>query len=373
MRKYILLGIVGMGLVSCAPEKQGLDKLLADRDSVMAAQAETAKELAKLDKQIAELSGETINKSVVSSGSLSTMDFEHYFTIHGVVETDQNANIFPDAAAKIVSINVKEGAYVIKGQVIASLHQDVMSSSIAELETQLKLAKDAYDKQKRLWDKKIGSEMQFLQAETNYNALMQKLETLKSQKDNFNIIAPFDGYVDEIFAKKGEMAAPQMPFCRMVNLSKMFIEADVSEDYLATVKKGTKVVVEFPSIEKVMVSKVSRVGNFINPNNRTFQIRLELSNTKGLLKPNMLADLKIRDYMKKEALVIAPSLIQQDRKNQEFVYVVDGDKVTRMDITSGMTYGNNTEILAGLTGSEEIIEKGARNVQPGDLIIVKNN
>lgn len=375
MKKYIGLALVSLGFIACGPQAQegSLEDLKAQKTTLQTQQKELAAQISALDAQIATMGGGEVSKAVVTSAKMSTMDFEHYFTIHGVVETDQNAQVFPDAAAKITAILVKEGQRVTKGQVIATLHDDMMSSTIKEIETQIALAKDAFEKQERLWNKKIGSEMQFLQAKTNYEALAQKLETVKSQGDLYKIVSPFDGIVDEIFPKVGEMAAPQMPFARVVNLNKMFIEADVSEEYINTVKPGSKVVIEFPSTGDVKVSKVARVGNYINPNNRTFKIRVELPNQKGTLKPNLLADLKIRDYSSKGALVIAPSLIQQDRQNQEFVYVVDGDKVKRVDVKSGMTYNKNTEILEGLTGSEEYIVKGARSVQPGDLIEVKNS
>lgn len=375
MKKYIGIVLVGLSLVACNPEteNESVEALIAKRDSLKEKQVEIAESLVNLENELSKLQGKEVSKTVVTSSKVSQMTFEHYFTIHGVVETDKNAKVYPDAAGKITKLLVKEGDRVKKGQVIAELYADVMESSIEEVRTQFKLAKDAYEKQKRLWDQQIGSEMQFLQAETNYKALAQKLETLGGKRDMYKVVAPFDGILDELFPKVGEMAAPQMPFCRVINLKSMFVEADVSEDYINSVKRGSKVVIEFGSTGDVMVSRVSRVGNYINPNNRTFKIRIELSNQDGKLKPNLLADLKIMDYSKKEAIVLPPSIIQQDRNNQEYVYILVDNKVNRLNVTTGMTYGNNTIVLSGLTGSEEYIVKGARSVQEGDEVVVKNS
>lgn len=349
MKKYIGLGLAAVIIMACGSQKE--NKVI--------------------DNDISN------TLQVVTSTTIEQMDFEHYFDVHGLVEVENNALVFPMAGGRIIDIKVSEGARVSKGQVIAILDADVLTASMDEVKTQLVLAKDAFEKQSRLWKKQIGSEMQFLQAKTNYEGLNKKMETLSKQKDQFVIRAPFNGVVDEIFPKVGEMAAPQLQFCRVIDLSEIYIKADVSEDYVATVKAGTKVKVRFPSLNESFEATIARVGNYINKGNRTFKVRINMPNSKGFFKPNMLADLSIRDYAKSDADVIATRLVQQDRTGQEFIYgLSEENEVVRMNIQTGMSQDKKTIILSGLdtfktTDSITIIDKGAKSVQAGQRVEVK--
>ena len=351
MRKHIGLGLIASLMVACAPQEEVKDAAVSATEG----------------KGLQEVTITTVEE----------MNFEHYFNVHGTVEVEKNALVFPQAGGRIIDIKVTEGAKVSKGQVIATIDADVLSASMDEIATQLGLAKNAFEKQDRLWKKQIGSEMQFLQAKTNYEGLQKKMETLKKQKDQFVLRAPFAGVVDEIFPKVGEMAAPQMQFCRVINLNEVYIKADVSEDYIATVKAGTKVKVNFPSLNESFDARVARVGNFINKGNRTFKIRVNMANKKGMFKPNMLADVSVRDYYKEHADVVAARLIHQDRTGQEFIYGLTSDKkVTRINVQSGMSQNNKTIIIKGLepekkAGPIVIIDKGAKSVQAGQSVEVK--
>ncbi len=194
--------------------------------------------MADLDAQIALMDTSTKARlPLVTISGIEIKGFEHYFMVQGAVEADKNALVYPEAMGEIVAINVSEGQKVNKGDVILRLDAKMIKSQIKEVETNYAFVKEMFEKQEKLWNQKIGSEMQYLEAKTNKEGLEQKLKTLKAQLDLYVVRAPFSGTVDEIVPKIGESAAPQMPVARVVNLNDVYIKSDVSENYLASVKK----------------------------------------------------------------------------------------------------------------------------------------
>jgi RND family efflux transporter MFP subunit len=248
-----------------------------------------------------------------------------------------------------------------------------LESSKVELQTQLDLATTTFERQKRLWDQNIGSEIQYLQAKAKKEGLENSLESLKSQAKKLKITAPFSGTVDEVFAKTGGLANPIFPALRLVNLDQIHIESEVTETYLKYIKKGTEVELYFPSIDKKINTKVDQVGNYINPNNRSFKVRMNVNNTDGTLKANLLADVKISDF-KEIGIVIASNLIQKDRMNKTFVYtLVKEDKFFRVKksyILEKMSYENKSFISEGLEADTLIIDKGSRLVKVDETVIL---
>ncbi|MBT6438689.1 MAG: efflux RND transporter periplasmic adaptor subunit, partial [Flavobacteriales bacterium] len=269
---------------------------------------------------------------------------------------------------------VQEGQAVNKGDVIMELDAKLVRSQIKELETSYAFVKDMYEKQEKLWNQKIGSEVQYLEAKNNKERMEQSMKTLKAQLDLYIVRAPFAGTVDEIVPKVGEAAAPQMPVARVVNLNQVYIKSDVSENYISSVKKGTTANVYFSSLDKSFVTSVNRSGDYINANNRTFKVRFDIDNGSGELIPNMLADISILDYALDSAVVIPTKIIQEDRQSNEYVYVMSksgGEStVKKVVINTGMSYNGETVILKGLSGDEMYIDQGARSVQDGDIVEV---
>eukprot|EP00746_Dinoflagellata_sp_MGD_P086136 gnl/MRDRNA2_/MRDRNA2_34071_c0_seq1.p3 gnl/MRDRNA2_/MRDRNA2_34071_c0~~gnl/MRDRNA2_/MRDRNA2_34071_c0_seq1.p3 ORF type:complete len:377 (+),score=37.04 gnl/MRDRNA2_/MRDRNA2_34071_c0_seq1:1989-3119(+) len=363
----ILLAACGAGTA----EKQGeLDLLKAKKDSLRGIYDDLAKQIAEIDSKIAELDTSNNNIPLVTTLKVTTKPFAHYFEVQGAIEADQNAQVFAETPGEIVAINVKEGQQVSKGDIIMQLDAKVLRSSLAELETAYELVKDAYERQERLWNQKIGSEMQYLKAKNDKESMEKKITSIKAQLDMYNIRAPFSGIVDEIIPKVGEAASPGFPVARIVNLDKVYIKSDVSENYLGVVKSGTKATVNFPSIGKQIETKVTRVGNFINPNNRTFKARIDLENTGGELKPNQLADISYMDFQADSTIVIPTRIIQQDRQNNEYVYVLKDTSVEKVMIKSGLTYRGEAMITEGLKPGMILLDKGARSVQHGDVVEV---
>ena len=380
MKKIIITVLAAATLFACdAPKDESqLGKLRKEKDSLKEVYTEISAKMAELDAQISVL--DTVTKAripLVTTSPIEVKGFEHYFVVQGAVEADKNALVYPEAMGEIVAIRVKEGQSVAKGDVIMELDAKLVRSQIKELETSYSFVKDMFEKQAKLWNQKIGSEIQFLEAKNNKERMEQTMETLKAQLDLYIVRAPFAGTVDEIVPKVGEAAAPQMPVARVVNLSQVYIKSDVSENYISSVKKGTTAKIYFASIDKSWVTSVNRSGEYINANNRTFKVRFDIENSSKELIPNMLADIHILDYALDSAVVIPSRIIQEDRQRNEYIYVSyknnsGNASVKKIIIKTGMSYQGETVVLEGLTGNEMYIDLGARSVQGGDVVKVSN-
>ncbi len=363
-------------LIACGGKESGsgnLDILLAKKDSLISVYGEVGSQLSELQAQIDKLDSNWVKRiTLVKATSLVIGHFEHYFEVYGNVETKRNISINAEIPGKVNKILVEVGQSVSKGQSILVQDTEIIRNSIDEVKTAFGLANTIYNRQKKLWDEKIGSELQYLEAKNRKESLEQKIETLNSQLAKSVIKAPFDGVIDEIFVKEGELANQIMPVVRMVNLDVVYLVADVSEDYISKIAKGTKVQVNFPAMEKSFEAVINRVGSYINANNRTFKIYVDIDNQEGVLKPNLLGVMKILDFSSDSAITVSASVIQQDAAGNEFLYVLNKDEeilsALKVVVQTGMTYNGLTHVKSGLKGDEEIISKGGRGIKNGQAV-----
>ena len=299
--------------------------------------------------------------------------FQHFIEVQGSVEAEQSVELYPESSGNITKIFVREVQSISKGHPLVQIDNSILESSKVELLTQLDLATTTFERQKRLWDQNIGSEIQYLQAKAKKEGLENSLESLKSQAKKLKITAPFSGTVDEIFVKTGGLANPMFPALRLINLNQIHVESEVTETYLKYIKKGTEVELYFPSIDKKINTKVDQVGNYINPNNRSFKVRINVNNTDGTLKANLLAEVKISDF-KEVGIVIPSNLIQKDRMNKPFVYsLVKEDKFYRVKksyIIEKISYENESFISEGLQADALIVDKGSQLVKEDETVIL---
>jgi len=328
-----------------------------------------------------ESASETLNPEeesgkalLVAVKKMAYEKFEHFFLANGTVEAVNDAFISSEINGQIKTIHVKEGRRVKQGQLLVSLNSDVIESSIAEVKTGLELAKTVYKKRKGLWDKKIGSEIQYLEAKTNKESLENKLKTLGAQLDMAKIKAPISGIVDGIFKKEGELAAPGFQLIQLVNLKKVYVNADVSEAYLAKINKGDTVEVTFPSYPELTVNAViHRTGHVVKSQNRTFLVQLLLDNKDEKLKPNMLGLIKMKDFSVDSALAVPSIIIKNDLKGP-YLYVVETEEkqgkllARKIYVEPGMSEGSNTMITQGLEPGQQVIVKGYNLVKNGTEI-----
>lgn len=336
-------------------------------------------QLLQLNQEIAQLEADLRDKNsgnqvAVTLKEVVNQDYKHFVDVMGQVQSDQNLLVSPESMGNIVNILVKEGDRVVKGQVLARLNTDALDRSIQEMEVSLGLARTLFERQQTLWNQNIGSEVQYLQAKSNMESLGKRLEGLKAQKDMAVITAPVNGVVDELIQKKGEIAGPSMPFARVVNLDQVYITADVSEVYLNQVKKGDLVEIEFPVLKKTVSATIARTSSVIDPDNRTFRIRVELSNRDGQIRPNLMAVLKLCTYRNADAIVVPSLLVKTDFTGQ-FLFVAhpeNGQMVARKQyIESGLKDNSVVLVDSGLNPGMKIITEGFAQVVDGSLLEVK--
>jgi membrane fusion protein, multidrug efflux system len=367
MKKIATL-VLFVAAIACKPSADtDLVRLTKDKDSLTTLKDHINSKLLEIEEKLAKL--DTTRRLTLVTTIPATKDtFSHFVSVLGEVKTDQNILLYPEIAGLIRSIEVSTGQKVQKGQVLARLDSEVLQNSINEIKVQTELAKTVFDKRAKLWEQKIGSEIEYLQSKSNYEGLLSRMASLQSQQEMSVIRAPFTGTVDDVSAKVGEMAMPQIPLLRILSLDKVYLEADVPESYLSTLKKGTPVEVEFAQMGIKRNSTISQVGNFIKAENRTFRVRVDMSESKDLLKPNLMANIHIVDYTNPMAISVPNHVIQQSPDGRSFVFVFteSGEKsegmVSKTFVKTGYSFDGSTEVVEGLMGSELIIDKGARSV-----------
>ncbi|TKG93378.1 efflux RND transporter periplasmic adaptor subunit [Puteibacter caeruleilacunae] len=334
-------------------------------------------QLKELKDKIAELEEELgrndATEEIVSVATiqLSKEKFEHFVEVTGTVEADLDINVSPEAAGEIISIDVKEGDWVKKGQIIARLNTETVARSIDEIKINLALAQTTFERQSRLWKQKIGSEIEYLQAKANKEALEMKLQSLEAQLDMATVKSPIDGVLDIIYQKKGEIASAQVPFAKVMNINKVKIYGDLAEGYITKIRKGDDVQVFFPALNRTVTAKIERLGNEIDSKNRTFKVRINIANKDNLIKPNMISVLQFRDYLAEDVITLPALLIREDFKGS-YVFVVkkEGNKhiARKAYIKTGMTNNNITEIVEGLDEGTMVISEGLNMISEGTQV-----
>lgn len=377
MKQSILILTVALFFIACGSSEKANPTNLEGKKTVL---VEKESALSKLQKEVAILKAEIEKmeppkkkkRRLVSTIPVAKKDFQHFVDIQGTVQSDDYVNVTSEVPGRILQMNWKEGQYVRKGQLVASLDMEQVDKQIAELNKSLELAQDVYERQKRLWDQDIGSEMQFLQAKNSKERLEKSLETVKFQMTKAKVYAPISGVVEMVNLKSGEVAAPGVPIVQILNTNKVKVVAAVPENYLQAVKKGEEVVIRFPALNMEKKARISRIGTTINPTNRTFEVEVDLVNKKELFKPNLLAQMMINDISIKDAVTIPLVLLQQDVSGKSFVYITEktkeGNAAKKVFVETGDSYNDDIVITKGLTGTEVLIGEGSRGIANRELI-----
>ena len=375
MTKQIFILLTAATLVVSCGQKdnnQTVDQLIAAKNNkeLQARKALIQADLVKIEAALATLNVRK-EEALVSVATLKDTVFNHYLDIQGSVNTKENILIQPEMPGTLVSLNVKAGQRVSKGQLLARVDDGGSSQQVASLETQYQLAKTTFERQKNLWSQKIGSEIQYLQAQTQMLSLQRSVAQAKAMLSKTEIRAPFSGTIDEVFVERGQVvsAGPQ-GLMRIVNLNNMYVSTSIPESYIGKLKVGTQVDVFLTSLNKNYKGKVRQIGNFINPNNRSFGIEVSIPNPENLLRPNQVAKLKVIDYTVKNAIVVPSNVIQEDGKGNQFVFVAnnsDGKTATakKAMVTIGKSSDNVTEILSGLSANDIIVIEGVNTISEG--------
>ena len=382
MKKYLLLIPVFIiaGIFACQTENaepkdvEGKRILLKEKKEALALLKE---EITVLEKEILVMDPPKEKAAIlVNALEMIPQTFKRYVSLQGKVTSEDLINVSSETGGRIIKTYVKEGSVVKKGQLVAKIDMETLQKQIDELETSLGLATTVYERQKRLWDQEIGSEIQYLQAKNNKEGLEKSLETIKSQLSKQNIYAPISGIVDREFMKQGEMSSPGMPIYQILNTTKVKVEADVPESYLGTLNRGDQVMVTFPALRDTSSRKVDAVGRTIDPANRTYEIEINIPNPNNQYKPNLLAEVVFMDLEKKDALVVPVDFVLEEVSGRNYVYTIDTTDsrptARKTYITLGESYDGNIVISSGLKEGDLMITEGSRNITPGDPVTVDN-
>jgi len=386
MNKYILLSLwASLSLLSCQEKKQTVEEVIATNDLTQLRAKRAAigdqhqalsQDLEALDRAIGKLD-QNEKLSLVTAMVISPERFEHYLQVQGDVATKQNIVLYPQFSGQLQALHVSVGDQVKKGALLATLDDNGMAQQLNQLMVQEALAKTTFERQEKLWNQNIGSELQYLQAKTQYEAQRSLTQQVSQQLEKSKIVAPFDGTIDAVLAEAGTVVSAGMsPVFRLVNLSNMYLKADVAEGYLNDVVAGKKVLVNFPVLGLEVPSTIRSVGRYINPDNRTFSIEVDLPNNKAQIKPNLTAQININDYTNDQALLVPQSVISENAAGEQYVYTTlyDQDRnqslAKKRIVVTGKTEGDFVEILQGIQPGDTVIAEGARSVKDGQPISI---
>ncbi len=389
MKKIYYILVTALILTACGNNgQQTVDSLIeaGDVEAMRAKKSELSEQIKITDQEIKLLDSviATFNLDeklpLVTTVKAEEQKFDHFLELQGDVMTKQNVLIYPEMAGTLQKVYVQKGQQVSKGQLLATIDDGGMGSQLAQLKTQAELAKTTFERQKRLWDQKIGSEIQYLQAKSNYEAQQNAVKQFQSQLGKSSIRAPFSGIIDNVIKDQGTVVSPGpgSEVFRIVNLSDMYIDVEVPETYLGSVSKGKEAQVFFPVLGDSVITKIRQTGNFINPSNRSFSVEIPVPNKNGNIKPNLTAKVRINDYTSEKAILIPQSIISENAEGEQYAYIAmepnaDNEAIAKKRIiTTGKTQGAFIEVLSGIEDGNQVIKEGARSVKDGQKVKIIN-
>lgn len=374
-------------MISCGPKEEisvddainsdNLETINTKKEEVLEKYDAASADLAKLEEALGKL--DTTKKlPIVSSFDITAKQFQHFVEIQGDVTTKQNMVIMAEFPGTLMEVKVREGDKVTKGQILARIDDGGLSQQLAQAKTQRDLAKTTFERTKRLWDQQIGSEIQYLQSKSAFESAENVVSQLGSQLSKTMVTAPFSGVIDDVMADRGQVVGAGSQLIRIINLSEMYVKASVPENYIGKITKGTSVIVGIPTLGTEKASSIRQVGNYINPANRTFTVEVPVSNEDGLMKPNLMVNLKVNDYTNDSAFAIPTDVIQENALGEKYVYIISktnakGEStLTRMKIKTGYRNNKMVEVVEGLKEGQTIVKEGAKSMRDGLIVKVSN-
>ena len=389
MKKFLIL-ISLITLTQCGSDAPVQVDALIENGSVEALQSlkiQKQKELNSLKSDIEKLDNALRSQNTEKKLLLGTellinpQELKHYVAFQGTIDTDQNLLLYPEIPGLLEAIYVEEGQKVKKGKALVKISDSGLQDQLEQMRIQLNLAKTTYERQEKLWNQKIGSEIQYLQAKAAFESLVKSVSQMQDQAAKTIIRAPFDGVVDHIIADKGSNLNPGMtPVLRFMNLKKMQVAGEIPEKHLPNIQKNSEAKVTVPVFGRSWDSKVSFVGNYINPNNRSFRVEIELDNKDERLKPNMTAQVLLNVYTNPQALLVPLKNILKNQDGRSYVFVLeaiagqkDTYKAVKTFVETGAESNNTLEIIKGLNPGDRILQEGVRLAKDQQLVKVINS
>ena len=347
-------------------ESNDIEQIKLKRKEIAASQQDFVDKLQIIDNKLEELDTNP-QLPIVEILTVSPIEFDHYIQVQGSVKSDELINIFPELSGVAKAIYVKSGDIVKKGQPLIKIDDGGLKEQLSQLEIVFELTKTTFERQKRLWDQNIGSEIKFLETKSMFQAQKQGINQLKKQIKKTLIEAPFSGTIDNVVVKKGEVVYPgRSNLMMLLNLDNLYIESNVPEKHIASINSGNKAIVHFPLLDKTISTTVRQSGSYINPINRTFKIEMDIEKNDLNIKPNLNSKVKINDYSNDSALMINQNFISIDSDNKEYVYKIyeknNKTYVSKTIISTGKNDGIKIEVLSGLNAGDKVVYEGIRKL-----------
>lgn len=375
-------------LIACSDKEneRNIDEILENnnkeeiqqlKEELYAEQRKVTTDLERVNEKL--LAFEDKSKySLVEAEQVEKSNFKHYIKVQGNVTTDENILIYPEFTGVLTNIYIQEGDRVKKGQLLARIDDGGMQNQLQELRAQRELVKTRFERQERLWDENIGSEIQFLEAKTGFEQIDNSVKQMQQQLAKAEIRAPFDGVVDEVITDRGQVVMQnQNALFRVVNLRNMYIEANVPETYVGKIDKDTESIVNLRALDTSFEAKVDRVSSFIEDSNRNFRVRVSVPDSIEYVKPNLIATLQLNDYTNNEAIKVSENVLQETATGEFFVFKLEKQEdnvatAVYQKVTPGRNYQGKIEILEGLQAGDFIVTEGARTLKRDEKVRIAN-